>query len=475
MDLKQRAEALNVVPGYWWRPGAIGGRLPGVLRRNTEAGVWTLDVVGTFDPESEEDEVHDAQTLFGDTSGGPVTLRSASWTGSRRSSGVSHGEVSRSETWHAFSVLLGGHFSEEQLWGELVFDLPLTWHWFSPTHLEGAKKDSDPLADDFFEEFSANLADDLSVTVWRGQTVTYGRDVRERRGTGGYRFSSEQGFTLRQVEQPILAIENLHYLLYGGHTTSAGYALTPFRGEGQGETRAYELGARLPVEAQPRIPEPYFGTEEVDFPQFLPRWIDLHVTADSWPTLGPLPGQRGYLQTEVVEAVNGAEALARSLGLGKSEPTEREQAILDAIQMLPRRTREKAAKALEIARDTLAERLDALALTLGQSSAPWLLGDVHAWAVTAARVRNALSHGYASKSELEKDPDVLFGVLSSVRVVQQLAMLRAAGFTNGQNGRQSIEMLADTDGRPLVRHNNSALGYEIKYVAQNRSAWQRAH
>ncbi|WP_156415694.1 HEPN domain-containing protein [Terrabacter sp. Soil811] len=474
MDLNARADELDAAPGHWWRSGAPEAKVAGVLRRNAGVGVWTLQVAGTLGGDQGDDDIGDAQTLFGETSEGLITMQSASWQSSRQSRGQLEGKPNQSEVWHAFTVCLGGHFNENHLWSNLSFELPLTWDWFSPTRLEGARKDVDPLADGFFEEITAELGPDVTASVWRGLSVTSGRDKLERRGKGGYAFTSNKGFTLRQMEQSILAVENLHRLLYGGSTVPAGYALTQSGSETPGASQAYELPAREPLTASPRIPQPYFGTNEVDLSEFLPRWIDLHVSVDSWPALGPPPGAQGYLQTELVEAVNAAEALARSLKLGKNDPTQREQAILDAVQSLPRRTREKAARALEIARDTLAERLEALALTLGPSSAAWLLGDVHAWAVRTGQVRNALSHGYASSDRLEKDPDALFAILKSVRVVQQLAMLRAAGFTNGQDAHPSAELLTSAEEGLRLGQRNSALGEQIEYVRWSRNAWRRS-
>lgn len=473
MNLSGEKERLDGAVGYWWNAGSPESKVPGVLRRDKDAGLWGLDIVGRLCSAEEGEDTR--PTIYGETFEGLISIQAAFLGHLTTQSGHSTLPPSarRAETWNSFSVTIGGHFQDGQLWGSLSFDLALTWDWFSPTVLEGQREDGrDPLDDDFYEECTADL-NGVEVAVWRGGSQNFGRSRRERRGIGGYRFASPQGFTREQLEQPILAVENLHEVLFGAPCTPEGYMLVPL-GDDVMTARVFELPARSALIAEPQIPDPYFGTNEVKFSEFIPRWISLHCDADRWPSLGPPPGSGGWLQTQVVEAVNAAEALARHLQLGKSEPSSREQAVLDAVADLPRPTRELATRALEVVRDTLAERLEALALTIGPASAPWLLGSVRDWATLSGQVRNALSHGYASTRKHESDPLVLSSVLTSVRVVQKLAMVRASGFMNSRT-RAPDELLADdVGGASRVRHPNSALAADIKLVRQSRDVWQTA-
>ena len=455
MSVEQTIAHLEEAVGEWWTASDPTTRTPGMLRRLPDAGMWEVVLFRGLVDDRDFDET---LTLYGATSAGPVTLRSASrWEwGSIMGGSAGAPELFYRENWRAFSLIHGGHFEEDQLWQQLGLDLPYSWDWFSPVMLE-RNTGVDPLGKDYFEELSCTV-DDQRIELWRSTRSTHGRRLRSVEGTGGYRIVSETGFTLTQADHPILALEALHQVLFGKQMTTDTKTLSPLGNDPYSSTVLLIDGHRSSTPAL-RLALPYFGTGEIDFEQFVPSWIRLHTEADTWPSVAPLGETAGWLQTQVIEAVNAAEALARHLGLESSEANSQEEAILKAIEHLPKNTRDYAAKAMEIKRDTLAERLRLLAQSLGPHSARWLFGDdVRQWAATSAEVRNALSHGYPTMRKLEKDPNTLFAVLSSVRVVQKLAMLRAAGFSNGQI--ENVELLADTTGESIIRHVNSSLAEE---------------
>jgi hypothetical protein len=108
----------------------------------------------------------------------------------------------------------------------------------------------------------------------------------------------------------------------------------------------------------------------------------------------------------------------------------------------------------------------------GVASAGWLLGDrVRDWAEVVAKVRNLLAHGTQSATAIEQEPAVLVAVLQSVRVVYQLGLLRLAGFDNGQAG-DSVELLVDAGGVSQIRHPNSKLAHDIKWVQRLHGEWR---
>lgn len=472
MGKARMLDALDGEVGSWWLSASPDVRMPGVIRRDAERGVWTLTIhgsllgpAGMYDGKGQSSrrrvQDHDLR-VFGVTIVGDVTLP-MSW----RMGGRSSGPDRQREDWQAFTAVLGKHAESEQRWTSTRVELPLVWDWFSPTIFEPRAEGSEDSLDSDYEEVSAYW-NGFAVAAWRGTVRTMGRRERGSSGFGGFSLDDDDGFLLEDVEKPMLALQNLHDVLYGEPSTHEVQTLHPVGGSEFEEV--FELPARQAVTAQPQFPDPYFGTAEVDFDSFIPAWISLHVDAEVWPSIGPPPGARSWMQTMVIESVNAAEAFARQLCLGRADPTAREVAVLQAISGLPIKTRRYAEQALSIVRDTLAQRLELLALRLGVSSATWLLGDVESWATTVAKSRNALSHGFSSREGLENDPQYMSTVLTSLKVVQRLAMLRAAGFDNGQKGVH-VELLVDSAGENLIRHPNSQMARELKRIHETPKAW----
>lgn len=474
MVIAQKLEQLDGAVGSWWLSTSPDVREPGVIRRDAERGVWTLAVYGSILGSAGKDMKWDTGRqdggamdhglrIFGVTIAGEVTLSMSSRV-RRQSSGPDR----RQEEWEAFTALLGKHAESEQRWTSTRLELPLVWDWFSPTALERIDPShTDPLDSDYYEELSADWKD-FTVGIWRGTAETFDRRKRGLSGIGGFVLEHESGFLLEEIAKPVLALQSLHEVLYGEPSRPEGQTLQPLAGSPM--EKVLELQARRAVFAEPSLPDPYFGTGEVDFASFVPAWISLHVDAEVWPSIGPPPGAKSWMQTELVESVNAAEAFARQLGLMKGEPPKHEIAVLNAISELPKRTIKYAERALMIARDTLAQRLELLARTIGTASAAWLLGDVTSWATTVANSRNALSHGFASREGLEKDPQAMGSMLTSLKVVLRLSMLRTAGFVNGQTGTQ-VELLADFAGNKLIRHPNSVMAKELQWIHGTPKAW----
>jgi hypothetical protein len=466
MSAEQTTARLEEAVGEWWSSSDPATRRPGMLRRLSDEGMWEVVL---FRGLIGDDDFNETLTIHGDTSAGRVTVRSASrWEwGTTIGGGPETPELFSRENWRAFSIIHGGHYEDDQLWQSLSFDLPYAWDWFSPVQLE-RNTEFDPLSDNYSEILSCTL-DDQQIELWRSIVKTHGRKKRAVEGTSGYRLISSQGFTLAQAERPVLAIEALHHVLFGKRMTTDAKALTAIGDDSHLASALLVYGSRSSPPPL-RLKVPYFGTGEIDFESFVPSWIRLHVQAQIWPSIAPQTETAGWLETQVIEAVNAAEALARHLRLESSDPNDKEAAILKAIEDLPTDTKKYAAKALEIKRDTLAARLRLLAQYIGPHSATWLLGeDVHAWSSICAEARNALSHGYPTRQKLERDPRLLFEVISSVRLVQKLAMLRAAGFTNGQV--DSIELLADSSEQHVIRHVNAPLAEDALQLHDRNAQW----
>jgi len=372
-----------------------------------------------------------------------------------------------SEVWHAFDALLGGHVAQDSRWDSIDVRVPLAWEWFSPTVLEPVRT---ALDDQRYESLECD-SDGVSVALWRSTASTTGRKSTSVEGIAGYSFRKEGGVTTDEVAQRLLAIESLHHVLFKEPMSADIWRLSSPDGD-RVPQQVFKVDGRGAIIPSPSLADPYISTDNVDFADFLPRWIHLHLAAKRWPSVAPPPSGGGWIQTQVVESVNAVEALAREHLQLDPPPSKLELEILSLAPNLGPKARRHLQYLLGIHRTTLEKRLIATANLLGEASAVWLLGDsIGHWATVVARARNDLAHGLAPRGGLGDNPTVLIAVLESVRVVQWLAMLRLAGFDNGRGDRDA-ELLVDSDGHKVIAHRNSALAHRLDDVRRFRDDWQ---
>jgi len=457
--------------GEWWNADNPSQRWPGALKRDTAIGWWELTLF--YEGEASGQWVHgvvlSGETFYGATSAGAVTLHAAnkSSESSREAAGPLKTVKYTSEVWHAFDAFLGGHVAHDTRWGSIDVDVPLAWEWFSPTVLEPVRGGLDDLR---YESLECD-SDGVGVALWRGTSSTTGRKTTSVEGIVGYSFRKEGGITTDEVEQRLLAIENLHHVLFKEPMSADIWRLSSPDGD-DAPQQVFKVDGRGATIPKPSLADPYISTDNVDFEVFLPRWINLHLAAKKWPTLAPPPGGAGWVQTQVVESVNAVEALTREHLQLEVPASKLESEILSLAPTLGSRARRHLQYLLGIHRTTLDKRLTAAALLLGEASAVWLLGDkMEHWATVVARARNDLAHGLTPRGGLGDNPTVLIAVLQSVRVVQWLAMLRLAGFDNGR-GNSDAELLVDSDGHEVIAHRNSALAHHLHDVRRFRADWQ---
>jgi hypothetical protein len=442
------------------------------LRRDTDRGLWSLTIVrdGHASKAFRVGVVEGGDNFYGNTSGGAATLLGANLASTSETSRMSGGEHVRhaAETWHGFRIVIGGHVDEDTKWESISLPLPLAWHWFSPTALE--PRDEPVLSDELNDSLVCTVGE-VSLSLWRHSIHSVGTQRTALEGAAEYVFAHPDGISTRDVEQASLALGNLHQVLFGEPTRARGLKLHGPMGQEFSST-SVEVPGQMATDSTGGFVDPYVSTREVAFETFVPNWIALHVGAPLWPVVGPPEGSGGWLHTQVLEAIAAVESLARIRLEVPNRRSDMQDEIRKAVSSLDSRTRKYVDRLLRYDGPSLAERLCQVSMLTGVASAGWLLGDrVRDWAEVVAKVRNLLAHGTQSATAIEQEPAVLVAVLQSVRVVYQLGLLRLAGFDNGQAG-DSVELLVDAGGVSQIRHPNSKLAHDIKWVQRLHGEWR---
>lgn len=460
--------------GEWWRVDHPDDRLPGTLRRDRGSGTWVLTLLrdGAGSEVMRHGVIEDGDTFFGRTTAGDVTVLGANLGEQHERSSPGPGFEGRrtAEVWTAFAAILDGHFKEGTRWQAIGAKIPHAWHWYSPTVLAGGPKRD--LTSHDYEELTC-VYRDVEIALWCGTDTSTSGTEKRYTGTAGYSFKHPGGITVADVEQIVLAINNLHRVLFGRAMSTDVLTLRGVDVDSD-RTATYVHGAPAQV---PDIGtgDPFIGTDDINFSDFLPRWIALHIESPTWPTLGPPGDDGGWLHTNSLEAVAALESIAREHLLETAAIRPMHDAIFDAAEKGGIRSKPKRylRHLLDLDGPSLSDRLCALADSLGKGSADWLLGpSTRDWATTVARVRNSLAHGVKAAGELELGPEVLIAVMETSRVLFRLTLVRLAGYPH-MNGGHLGELLVDAHGRLELPHKNSALVDEMHNARQFRRKWQR--
>ena len=458
--------------GQWWRADNPDHRLPGTLRRDRDQGTWVLTLIrdGARSDDTRHGVIDNGDTFFGWTSAGDATLLGANLGEQRGRSIPRAGSVDQrtTEVWTAFAAILDGQVEADARWQSIGARVPHAWSWYSPTVLEGGDR-PDLMADES-EELTCFYGD-IEIALWRGRSTFVSRAEHRYAGEAGYSFRRPRGLTVADVEPLVLAINNLHRVQFGRAVSTDVLTLSGTDSD-SGRTVTYVHGAPAQV-PEIGIGDPFVGTADVSFSEFLPRWISLHVDSPTWPTLGPPRDEGGWLQTNALEAVTALESIAREhlSDLAANNPVHQE--ILDAaekggIRSGPRR---HLRRLLELDGPSLTDRLCVVGDSLGKESADWLLGpSIKDWATTVARVRNSLAHGVRAAGGLKLEPKVLIAVMYTARVLTRLTLVRLASHPEAHGGPPG-EMLVDAQGKLAISHKNSALAHQMHDARQFRENW----
>jgi ApeA N-terminal domain 1 len=433
--------------GVWWTDGDSNRRVPGTLARADD--LWQLDLIGNLPVNNRWTgalSMVPPTTIYGSCLGTRYTLR---WAYLAESKGPSlhfgkpqddhdQAEDQYWQRWTGETLLKGGALAEDFLFGAAQFELTGLSSWWPQTGLSRSNKHNREVLDyDWPEQAVANCGDGLVLTI--GTNVSESMGIRDRTMTERVIIGAtcETGFTLEALEeQVIVPLRGLLAISMKNHTEYFNCQLQPL---GLDEHPTYPIHLDPEVidaqaESNPRNSWPTFTTEDIDIPQFLPAWLKL-AKDNALPLAVAEPHtQSGTLQSQVVEAVNAAETLHRTLtGDTAVYPfAEMVMGLLKADGKLNSAQRRSVYSAIKLTEVPLEARLLGLAEGLGEPFCAWFFnGRVRDWARVAATVRNALSHGYPTRHRIEDDTGALIGILEMTRTVIRLRLLCAAGLPSG--------------------------------------------
>lgn len=335
-----------------------------------------------------------------------------------------------SQRWSAYMLLQGDALPAETLYSAATFEIAGMSSLWTYSGLEpGAEVTSrnyDPP-----EPGRVDCDNGLSLTIETGAIALDG--VRNRAITEHVRITAESqtGFTLSDlVDQIVRPLRSLVAIAVHNRVDYYNLRLQP-------RDNKRPMGRGYFIEVDPDTYDASIEPKHGYFPAFTFKNVDisivsrwLHIAANNpVPLAVAAPRlESGSVQSQVVEVVNAAETLHRSLYEEVSSPfanrvtkTLKETGYTEAERFRVR----KAVKMTEV---TLERRLTELADGLGNNFCRWLLqalvGD---WAKVAAHVRNALSHGYPTSHRVQHDHSALLGVLRVTQAVIALRLLVEAG------------------------------------------------
>ncbi|MBB0243865.1 hypothetical protein FNQ90_07030 [Streptomyces alkaliphilus] len=328
-------------------------------------------------------------------------------------------------------MISGGAFPERTTYKSGIFEVTGLGKWWPVTHPR-IRADSDSLP----EERTVAECED-------GWVVRIGVSGMEKSSPHSHfssrwpvvRVDREEEFTLSQLEDEIMMpLRALISIITHEPAECFNLKLQPVDG-------AYR--PTFPVEVDPglvsrgdndSLGQVTFTPDQVDVKSFIGGWISM-ARQNIVPVVTAEPSDNiGFLQVQVVECVNAAEALHRNLhGEPDSFPfAEKVWNSLKGSQGLNRRERERVRSAVKFVERPLRERLEELAKGLGEEFCRWyFLNNTENWALVSSAVRNALSHGYKTSHGVEHDVSCLVGILRIMKSILALRLLVAAGLPTG--------------------------------------------
>jgi hypothetical protein len=431
---------MEAVSGVWWVDGSPDKRVAGTLTRNDE--VWQLNLVGRLLIDTGQPDglsLVPPATIYGACLGRRYTLRHAYLRASKgpsRRFDVPQDERDRaddqySQLWEGYSLILGDALPESATYKAAIFEISGLNRWW-PISYPDPKDDRNSLS-----ELHATVeceggwvvkigvsgmesSDAYSHTISKWATILVERDT---------------GFTLPVLEDELMMpLRALISVVTHERAECFNLKLQP-------ADAIYDHTFPIEVDPEARKREdtkPYgqviFTPDQVDVQSLIRSWISL-ARRNIVPVSAAEPSDtRGSLQEQVVECVNAAETLHRSLH-GEPDNFPFAEKVWDALkgtEGLSRKERERVRSAVRFIEFPLKNRLEELASALGSEFCDWYLRhSVENWAFVSSAVRNALSHGYETKHGVEHNIEALVGIVKITRSIITLRLLVAAGLPTG--------------------------------------------
>ena len=422
-------------------------RVPGTLARADDW--WQLDLIGNLPVNHQWPgglSMVPPSTIYGACLGTRYTLRRAYLADSKVPSMQldvpdSDGDQADDQYWQRWtgrSLLKGDALPEAFLFGAARFELTGLSAWWPHSGLSTGNQN--------LRGGGEYVWPDRAVVDCGGGLVltlgtTYNQSIGSRAKTITERViidaTHENGFTLDALEeQVILPLRGLLAISMKNHAEYFNCQLQPLGTDGH---------LTYPIHVDPEVVDgvaesnpyhcwPTFTADDIDLPHFLPAWLKL-----AQDNLVPLAVSEprvssGTLRSQVVEAVNAAETLHRTLTVDTAVYpfAEMVKEVLKADGHLNSKDRRRVENAIKLTEVSLEKRLLELAQGLGEVFCVWFFdGRVAEWARVAATVRNALSHGYPTRHRVEDDTGALIGILRMTHAVIRLRLLCEAGLASG--------------------------------------------
>lgn len=458
-------------PGLWRVAGSsLDVEMAGVLMRDVDRGMWQLT---TYVELGERGRFAERGAgpfrLWGTSQAGALTAPKAYRVSTREKLEVSEdGSYLRraEEVWIFSEVITGGHFSESQRWSSLKFNLPHMESWFSEIH-----------PPERFDEFNGGEVSaeykDYRVSSWWSMSSQMSQNASSSITMGGFLIEREEGFLLDEVTSIEQALLSLYIIVFGGPVVVDQLYLLPYSTD-DSRLECQVLRATQATGLIEAFLFPFIDLADVSFENLIPKWLELHHDAPHWPSISSLPGSKSYLQSSFIEAVTAAESVANFLIDDEDEISDIDKSIIDNTgEVLNSAERRRLVHCLGMFRRTLESKLTGLASLAARSVQRLPIENVAWWAQAVARARNILVHGLPGARESEIDPNLLMDLELSIRVVQKLAMLNAAGYsyTPGEApdvfGRRRLDSVE-------FKNRNSLLGHDIFSVESLLAARVRA-
>ncbi|MDQ0812116.1 hypothetical protein QFZ63_003830 [Streptomyces sp. B3I7] len=459
--------------GVWWTDRDPHKRISGTLSRSENA--WRLNLVGRLpedNPRADGLVLLPPTTIYGSCLGTRYTLRHAYLRQSKGPTlhfGIPQDDRDRaddqySQLWIGESLISGGTLPENTTYTSAIFEISGLNKWW-PISRPDPRSEEDDVSE---APTVAECGDGWVVTIGVSGIETAGLYSHAINKWAVVQVKRASGFTLTQLEDGLMIpLSALVSIVTHEPAECFNLKLQPV-------DDAYR--SEFPIEVDPGLKDRddygalgqvTFTPEQVDAASFISAWINT-AKRNIVPVAATEPrNNRGSLQAQVVECVNAAETLHRTLHAEPDEYpfTAKVWDTLKGTEGLNRSEREKVRSAVRFVEYSLKDRLEELASDLGDEFCHWYLrNNAPNWALVSSAVRNALSHGYETRHGIEHDIASLIGVVRITRSIIALRLLVAAGLPTGhqlidivKNDRHYLSLLQQSvaDWSSLAQKINS--------------------
>lgn len=429
--------------GFWWTHDGSSKRVPGTLVRGDDH--WRLNLIGALPVNRQRPELSlvPPVTIYGSCAGVRYTLRNSYLVESaepllHRLIPTDTSEEQCSQIWRGQTLLEGAALPDDTLFKSAVFELTGLSEWWPFTGLESQRPESSGINYQGPKPTVASCEGGLIITIRAGVRLTHVNRSRSISERIAIEVEQPRGFTFNTlIEEVVVPLRSLMAIALHRRTEYFNCRLqvhSDAQADHESGYPAYPILVDPEVIDPAIVPDPYgygptFTANDIDVSAWIPKWLPLAKGNPVALAVAEPRTESGSLQSQVVEAVNAAETLHRTLH-DQPDAYPFADKVWEELRAtnLNRRERTKVRSAVSFTELSLEKRLLELAQGLGEEFCGWFFQDQAAnWAFVAATVRNALSHGLNKGHRVEHDLGALIGTLRFTHAVIRLRLLVAAG------------------------------------------------